>query len=428
VRRRRDERVLREIVMSRRSVERLTPLDASYLARETDAQPLHFVLQLDLPGRLTREQVRDHLADRIARLPYMHRKPLYPFVVKRPFWVDDRSFDLDRHIAEWELPITDEGDLRAAYHRLVMQRLPQDQPLWRLVVATGPGERTTLWLCLHHAMMDGGLARQMLADLFGQQPAGTAESAGSPWHARRHPPRAILALAVVLHGMKMAVRRRLAPTPQPKREPLRPTHLTGQVSPRRALADVTLSLEEVRAASRAHGLTINDFMLCALTDALRRYLPAPPDEVLCLVPRDVRREEEEGRIGNRGITMLLALPTGTADAAERERLIRGASERAKQTTETSGAQGYRFDVSLSNVRLGGPHAVAGFETTGLRIGVPLQGQSRLAVVVTSRVDEFTISITADGDAFGDVESLALHMRDAVNATLAEVRAGVGGTR
>jgi diacylglycerol O-acyltransferase len=189
------------------------------------------------------------------------------------------------------------------------------------------------------------------------------------------------------------------------------TRLAGAVSPQRAIAGLTIALDDLRPARTRTGATVNDLFLAAVTAGLRSYLPGwtgeqLPDSLLALVPRDVRKEEEAGVIGNRGWSMHVPLPIGLADRDDRIAAIRAATEAGKQLDRTAGAGSFRFDIALTNVRLGGPHAVGRAKVVGYSGAVPLQGENRLVGTALSYLGDLNVTFTADGAAFPDVERLA----------------------
>lgn len=385
--------------MSRTSYDRMSAHDAGYLTRETDAQPLHYVMQLDVAGRLSYDQVRDAVAARLARLPLAHRRIRRPLLAGRPVWVDDADFAVERQVVPWEGSLATAADLDDALQVLAMRRLPDDRPLWRLTVGVGPGDRTTLWLSVHHAMMDGSLLVTMLRELF-----GPAENPTEPWRPRRGPSRLWLLALVLLRGVSLRLRRR--PAAAPRTASPYATTLTGPVSASRAVAESTVSLAAVRGVRQRTGAPLNDLFLAVVTEALRDYLQPVPETVLALVPRNIRRDAEATQIGNRAWSMLVPLPTGDDDASSRLAGIRAATEAGKASDGTSGTQGWRFDVALTNVALGGDHAVAGRRIVSSRAAVPLQGENRLVGLLTTLDDGLTVTWTADGEAYPDVDRLA----------------------
>lgn len=390
--------------MSRTSYDRMSGHDAGYLTRETAAQPLHYVIELDVAGRLDFDDVLAFVARRLDGLPIAHRRTRYPLLAGRPVWVDDPDFDAARQVTPYSRELRDAADVDAALVELTTRRLPRDRPLWHLTVAAGPGDRTTLWLRVHHAVMDGSLVANMLSTLF----AVGDDAASPPWRPMRGPARSWLLVLIVLRRLRRLVSHVVSDGPKPSAPPAatHPTSMTGQVSPARSIGHTTVSLAAVKEVRRRSGATINDLFLAVATDALRGYLEPVPEVVLALIPRSIRTESEAGVIGNRAWSMLVPLPTGIDDPAERLELIRAATEAGKAADSTSGTQGWRFDVALTNVAFGGPFAVLGRPVTHLRAAVPLQGQNRLVGVLTTYGDVLTITYTADGIAYPDVARLA----------------------
>lgn len=389
--------------MRRTSYDRMSAHDAGYLSRETARQPLHHVTQFDIDERLSFDDVKGDLARRLDGLPLAHRRTRYPLLVGRPVWVDDAEFDAARQITAWPHELHDSADADAVFVEITARRLPRDRPLWNLTVASGPGDRTTLWLSVHHAMMDGVLLTSMLRALFTDEaPAPTRA-----WRPQPAPSRPWLLALVFLRRLQRVFERtaKRPPTSRPPEEP-HPTTMTGQVSAARAIADTTVSLAAIKGVRSRTGATINDLFLAAVTEALRGYLQPPPEVVLALVPRNVRTESESGAIGNRAWSMLVPLPTGDGDPDGRLARIRASTQAGKATDSTSGTQGWRFDIALTNVPLGGPFAVLGHPVIHMRSAVPLQGQNRLVGVLITYGDALTVSYTADASAYPDVTRLA----------------------
>ncbi len=109
-------------------MQRLSGLDASFLYLETAQQPLHVcsILELDtstMPGGYTFDRFRDAFDLRIKAMPQFREKLADSrFNLDHPVWVDDKDFDVDRHLHRIGLPSPGRPartgrDLRA--HRIV---------------------------------------------------------------------------------------------------------------------------------------------------------------------------------------------------------------------------------------------------------------------------------------------------------------------
>lgn len=398
--------------------DRLTPQDAGYLQRETASQPMHFVLQVDVGARpdgttVTLDEVRDHLAGRLDRVPALRRRVLQPPLgIGRPLWVDDPRFDLERHVVAWDLPAPNEDGVRRALEVVTSEHVDTRYPLWRLHV--GPrldSGQAPLALSVHHAFMDGGLLSSVMADLFGT----VHDSGGTAWVPSRPP----AAARLLFEGVAEAVRHRLggarsraaAGPPAAAAAAPRRGVLTGPVGPVRAVAGLSVPLSWLRRLRHATGATINDLYLTAVAAGLEAVLDARTDspavdELLTLVPRDVRTAEESRTAGNRTWSMLVSLPLHAASPQQRLAAVRAATAQAKAAGHSSGNAALAFDVALSNVKMGRDHAVAGAPVLRYRATAPLQGTNRLLAVALSYDDTFTITFTADAYAVPEVEALA----------------------
>lgn len=393
-----------------------TPLsrqDAGYLRRETPGQPMHFVLACTLApdpeGRVTLEGVRAQVAERIHRIPALRHRLLEPPLGIGPLrWIDDPEFDIERHVLAWPTVPAD-GDVRLdGLHELTRRPIDRTRPLWELRVAPATAGRSpVVSFATHHALMDGGLTRSVMDALFGAE-AGNEAAA---WRPRPAPSAARL----LAEGIGEAVSRRIRRRRQepPSRRVTGPSiggRLAGPVGPDRAIRLLTLPLEDVRRASRASGVTINDIFLAMVTQGLRGLLrqrgtSAEGRDVIALVPRDVRSERESDTTGNRTWSMFVPLPVTLDDPVERLAAIEQATGAAKQAAGPAGTAAFAFDVSVSNVSMGGPHRVCGLAIGAHHAAVPLQGHNRLAILGISSPDTFAITITADGHAFPDIDVL-----------------------
>jgi diacylglycerol O-acyltransferase / wax synthase len=83
-----------------------------------------------------------------------------------------------------------------------------------------------------------------------------------------------------------------------------------------------LPLDEVKAASKALGVSINDVLLACVAGAIGEYLRAKGDdpagqEIRAMVPVNLRPLSEAYKLGNRFGLAPLVLPIGLANPAER---------------------------------------------------------------------------------------------------------------
>ena len=121
------------------SAARLSALDASFLAVESAATPMHvgWVASYDGPGPGF-AALRDHLAERLEGAPrYRQKLAPVPFGLHEPVWVDDPAFDPAEHLLHAE-----GDDLGAIVDTILSTPLPRDRPLWQMWIADElPGGR-----------------------------------------------------------------------------------------------------------------------------------------------------------------------------------------------------------------------------------------------------------------------------------------------
>src|SRR5947207_12675784 len=115
---------------------RLSALDASFLAAETPTAHMHvgWAAVYDPPEdgpRPSFKQLRDHIAARLDRAPrYRQRLAFVPFDVNDPEWVDDDRFDIDEHVLEE--PVSTIDDLVAVAMSTPLER---SRPLWEVWIS-----------------------------------------------------------------------------------------------------------------------------------------------------------------------------------------------------------------------------------------------------------------------------------------------------
>jgi WS/DGAT/MGAT family acyltransferase len=444
------------------STDRLTTLDVSFLHMERPGTPLHVGSVAtfegaplhDAGGAFRIDEIRAEVETRLDALPRLRRRLAWPPLgMARPCWVDDRDFDIERHVDVVALDGDDE-DLRRYAEALMVELLPRDRPLWHLRFLTGlSGGRVALVERVHHALVDGvsGVdVAAVLLDLSADAarhapsswrpeaaPAGglvvsaVRERLASPWHAARavaaafsHPGAVARAAADAAAGLGAALGDGLlAP-----RSTLNTT--TGAT---RRLAWVATSLDHVKGAGRPLGATANDVVLTAVAEGVRHLLigrrePVTHDASLkVLVPVSLRGDETRATLGNQVGALLLALPIGIGDVRARLEAVAAATARLKRRREaaTSAAVVRAADlvppalvgpvvrsvhsqplVNLVVTNVPGPPFplyAAGARMLSAFPVVPLSGNLTLGVAILSYDGTMHIGINADGERCPDLD-------------------------
>ncbi len=141
------------------TIERMSPLDASFLHVEDRVSHMHIgsvaVFEGPEPPFV---RVMAMIRSKLALVPrYRQVVRRVPLQLGRPVWIDDVHFDLDYHVRHTALPSPGGDDeLRNLVGRVMSQQLDRTRPLWEIWVVQGlRGGRWALLSKTHHCMVDG---------------------------------------------------------------------------------------------------------------------------------------------------------------------------------------------------------------------------------------------------------------------------------
>jgi diacylglycerol O-acyltransferase / wax synthase len=327
------------------TAERLSALDASFLAVEGPRTPMHvgWVARLDPPEDgppPSAQELIDHIAARMGHAHrYRQRLAGVPLGVHEPVWVDDPEFDPARH-----LHAAGSGDVDALVDDVLSIPLARDRPLWEMWVA----DDLTLIGKAHHCMVDGTAVVE-LGNLLLDPSPDAEEVDSADWAPAPEPTpgqrlgRAIAdrtgeVAALALSPLKLRPRtvtgaaRLLAHTVLP---PAPGSSLNHEGSARRHHARVTRSLDDVRAVRRHFRVTPNDVVLATCAGALRRFAERRGEEprtLKAMVPADVRTSDDPAA-GNRISFLFIELPCDEPDPVERLQAIHRATDQRRRDGE-----------------------------------------------------------------------------------------------
>ena len=145
-----------------------------------------------------------------------------------------------------------------------------------------------------------------------------------------------------------------------------PSSIEGAVGPHRVWCHGEADLATVKRIGKAHGGTVNDVVLAAVTAGYRDLLVHRGDDpattrVRTLVPVSVRRDDGDGIPDNRVSALLLELPVGITDPAER---LAAVMESMAELKTSHMADAGEVVVDISN--LAPPGVVGAVSRLGLR--------------------------------------------------------------
>jgi WS/DGAT/MGAT family acyltransferase len=466
--------------------DRLTALDASFLAQEDANSHMHIgaVTIFEGPAPAFRD-VANHVRGRLHLVPrYRQKLATPPLETGRPLWIDDPSFNLEYHLRHTALPAPGgEDQLRALVARIYSQRLDRTKPLWELWLVQGLQDgRFALISKNHHALVDGVAGVDLATVMFDLTPVPPpVPHEGEPWVPQPEPSAAALVargvqglvkLPFSLAGRALEAAARPAASLQAAREvveglgevawaglnPAPETPLNVPIGPHRRLALVRADLADFKLVKDVFGGTVNDVILAVVAGALRRWLHdrgvrLEGLELRALVPVSIRARDERGHLGNRIAAMRGPLPVYVEDPVARLALVRQAMEGLKESKQAVGAealaglQGFapptilaqasrlNFSTRLFNLlvtNIPGPQFplyLLGRELQDLFPVAFLPRDHALAVAVMSYHGRIEFGLLGDFDAMPDLDTLAGHVdasrEELVRAAQAERARGNG---
>jgi diacylglycerol O-acyltransferase / wax synthase len=467
--------------MTQQHGDRLTAVDASFLAQEGPTSHMHVgaVMIFDGPPPAY-DDLADHVRTRLHLVPRFRQKLAFPpLETGRPLWVDDPNFNLEYHVRHTALPAPgSEEQLRALAARVHSQALDRTKPLWEMWLVQGlEGGRFALLSKTHHALVDGVSGVDLATVLFDLQPTpAQIEHSDTPWEPRRTPSgidmaargvRALLGLPFdaaaraigaaarpgaalaetreALEGIGEVVWAGLNPAPE--------TPLNVEIGPHRRFLWVRHELSDFKRVKDAFGGTVNDVVLAVVSGALQRWLRSRGVrteglELRALVPVSIRARDEHHQLGNRLAAMRAPLPVYVEDPVARLRVVRQAMDGLKESKQAIGAEvlagmqalapptvlaqasRLNFSTRLFNLlvtNVPGPQLplyVLGRRLEDLFPIAFLPKRHALAVAVMSYDGGMDFGLLGDYDAMPDIDRLA----EMFAASLTELLEAAGGPK
>jgi diacylglycerol O-acyltransferase / wax synthase len=470
---------------------RLRPLDGSFLRVETPNAHMHVgwcALFEPHPGRERPDLIslRESILARLHLAPRFRQRLAFPPPgFGEPFWVDDASFDISRHVlalAEEDEPLS-VGSFSALADAALSVPLDRKRPLWQVLLAPALDDgRIGMVAKLHHAMADGLAAVDFAVLLFDSSPDPVFAEPGEEWRPTPEPGRlelAVEAAAGTAGDMLRVARGAASFAVSPRRQatklaetitrmatvvrddmlpPAPASAVNVPIGPQRTLVRHRADMEDIRRAGRrprlasaatGEHITINDVYLAAVAGALRTLAlrrGEAPQPLKVMVPVNLRDEEEHGGDGgNRIAFSFIELPAHVATADARLRRVHEATAAFKRSQRPAGSHAMlsaigllpdplksvaarfaasprAYNVTISNIPgPSDPLYMLGSKLIEAYPIVPLSEEHALSVGVFGYLDHAHFGFYADPRALPEVGDLP----DAISA---EIRALAGPPR
>ncbi len=464
--------------------ERLSPLDTSFLALETDDLHMHVAaVGIFEAGPLQRsdgsvdiDRIRALVESKMQYVPRYRQKLAWVPFERHPVWVDDPEFDLTFHVRHSSLPRpgTDE-QLKEFVGRVASHNLDRAKPLWELWIVEGlTDDRFAIVAKIHHCMIDGLAGVDLMAVMFNVIPTGEIEEIAT-WRPRPIPSgaellageagrrlRASIDLVKDLTGLVQDAERIAGSAGRRLRavthslasgwlSSASATPLNGRMSPNRRIDWQVTDLNQIKAVKNAFGGTVNDTVLTVAAGAIRSFLQEARDfpvedlDYRVMAPVSVRSADQAGQLGNQVAMWLVSLPVSEPDPGERFRKVQQETQKLKETDQALGAStlaqlstgapstlvalGARlaagtmrpFNMTVTNVP--GPQFPLYLLESRLLVQVPLVplwAQHGLGLAQFSYDGALTWGLNADRDLVPDLRLFG----EAIQASLDELSAAV----
>jgi len=468
--------------MAQEHGDRLTAVDASFIAQEGPTSHMHVGAVMIFEGPAPDyADLADHVRSRLHLVPRFRQKLAFPPVeTGRPLWIDDPNFNLEYHVRDTALPAPgSEAQLRALAARVHSQALDRSKPLWEMWLVHGlEGNRFALVTKTHHALVDGISGVDLATVLFDLTPVpAQVEHPETPWRpqptpnaielaargvrglialpfeaaarvvdAATHPADALQETREALEGLGEVVWAGLNPAPD--------TPLNVEIGPHRRLVWVRHELTDFKRVKDALGGTVNDVVLATVAGALQKWLRSRGVrteglELRALVPVSIRARDEHHQLGNRIAAMRGPLPVYVEDPIARLQVVRHAMDGLKDSKQALGAEvlagmqalapptifaqasRLNFSTRLFNLlvtNVPGPQFplyVLGRELQDLFPVAFLPKNHALAVAIMSYDGGMDFGLLGDYDAIPDLERLGEMLSESL-AELLEAAADVTG--
>ncbi|MGE0497002.1 MAG: wax ester/triacylglycerol synthase family O-acyltransferase [Ramlibacter sp.] len=289
-------------------------------------------------------------------------------------WVEDRDFDITRHVVHEKLPRHARGQTQQALQDrvgvLAMQPLDPRRPLWQLSLVEDYEGGSALIVRIHHciadgialisvtmSLVDGGAAPperrrksapvgaedwiadtliKPLTDITVKALGAAGDGAARSLGMLRDPQKGMsgsldmakLAFQVLSDAAALAL------MPDDSK-----TRLKGKPGNAKRVAWCQpIPLDEVKAVGKALNCSINDVLLSCVAGALGEYLKSLGDdvagqEIRAMIPVNLRPLDQAYKLGNRFGLVPLVLPIGVENPIERVYEVRRRMNALKGSTQ-----------------------------------------------------------------------------------------------
>ncbi len=345
------------------SREQISHVDTAWLRMDRPSNLMQIVGVMLFEGQLDYPRLRTAIERRM--LGYSRFRQLAVAENTGYVWQDDPDFNLDHHLHRVTLPgAGSKEDLEHFVADLASTPLNPNRPLWEMhLVDTALGGQA-LVMRIHHSIADGIALVGVVLSMADNAPSDAVPHARPKrshandedddvfWRTIWRPMSDAMVGTVRVSTSLWVKYIELMSNPGKMFDYARiGSNITGEVTKLALMPDDShtrfkgkpgiakrvawsepISLPEVKAVGTVLGCSVNDLLLSAAAGALRAYLGERGDkvdgvEIRAMVPVNMRRPSDAGKLGNRFGLVALELPVGLENPlarlyATRERMAK----------------------------------------------------------------------------------------------------------
>ncbi len=354
-------------------MKQLGPLDSAFINLENSNTPQHigglgiYDVSTARGGFVRFKDVIKNFEQRFNTVPiFRTRLVSVPGQIDRPYWVEDKNFDVEFHLRHMALP--GPGDWRQLWiqvARLHSRSLDMTRPLWEAYIIEGldkipdvPQGAFAIYTKMHHALVGGVCGQSFMTALHDLVPDPAPQDQADQ-HAllvdREPTPAELLVKAMVnrtrntfmltkgvanvaldLAKYGISVAREEIPSPDmhaPK------TRFNNPVGPHRVADAAIFEQDDFKAIKNAAGVTMNDVALAVIGGALRKYLQhyneLPEEPLAASVPLNMRTRHAPTDASHQLGSMFTSLHTNMQDPVARLHAVHDSAVDAKASSESN---------------------------------------------------------------------------------------------
>jgi len=422
-----------------RSAERLTAVEASFIALERPRFPMHVAaLTLFESGRrpLTMLELQRLVGSRLSRVRSFH-DCVRTSLTGWPEWVPSDRIRPRAHFFHHVLmPRGGEAHLRRLCGEIHEAMLDRHVPLWEMHLIDGiSGDRQGLLVKTHHSITDGLAGMQIAELLFDPAPGASRPALPVMRFAQPDKARSISSALQGLVGLAFTA----AGGPLAAHGPF-----DGPVSGQRSFGMATLSMPAIKRIKRQLGVRFDDVLVATVASGLRRYLidvdySEIPRALRAMLPVSTRGAMQATSPRNDVSAIFVDLPMDTDDIPT---LVSRIAEAKATLRATHATEGSAMAVQAAGLLPGPVHtallrAASGFPFANLVLSdvpgpaqplfllgrhidacyplMPLAPRLGLSIASVGMGDAIGVGVTADPTLVPDAQRIASAIQHAATA-------------